>query len=105
MKARIHKLLIVLMFLPLICSSGCNIVENRQQAIQNRWNNVLNQARMNYVRESLDAGNYEHAEYMLQVCLKDNPDMPEAVAIMDVIEKLHIQNAETTVAIVPNIRH
>jgi Tfp pilus assembly protein PilF len=82
-------ILLVAAALVLTVASGCDVGGSRKQGAAVRWEQTMDQVRLDAARESLAQGRYEYARKVLEPCMKSPCKQQDAERLMAKIEEAH----------------
>lgn len=73
----------------LTATSGCNVSDSRKESAAARWEQTMNQARLDAARQSLGDGRYDYAQRVLEPCMKSGKSVQDAEKLMAQIQAAH----------------
>lgn len=82
-------ILLAVSALVLAVASGCDVGGSRKQGAAMRWEQTMDQVRLDAARESLAQGRLEYARKVLEPCMKSPQKHQDAERLMVKIEEAH----------------
>jgi|GEM_PF-1752542 len=86
---------VAVMVLVVVALTGCDMKAAYQQSAEQRWQKTIEQAKLDYARQYIEQGNYQHARLLLDP-LVESGKYPEAVDLMNCVEESRPQYASVT---------
>lgn len=91
---KLTTILFAAFVLVLIAAAGCDVNASRKQSAQKRFEESMNQARMEAARQSLAQGRYAYARKVLEPCLnsaRQHDDAERLMARIQAVDQVYAQ--------------
>lgn len=86
---------VAVMILAVVVLTGCDMKAAYQQSAEQRWQKTIEQAKLDYARQYIEQGNYQHAKLLLDP-LVESGRYPEAMDMMNCVQESRPQYASVT---------